>query len=267
MIEQLNQRNIEAVLDTHWLGRRIYYYPVVRSTNDLLREMAIRGEPAGTIVITDFQSRGKGRLGRRWLAPAGSSLLFSVLFRPDWPAEKANWLTMIGGLACAESISNQALLKTRLKWPNDIVVERQGRWYKLGGLLLEATMTEGRLDSTVLGIGLNVNMSEEQLPEAPTSASSLAIELGRNFSRLTLLAEILSKVEKLYEAALNGLSPHDDWDARLMTHGRVVRVTRANLERIIEGVVEGTDAWGRLQVRDNNGELHTFPAGDVTLRS
>jgi BirA family biotin operon repressor/biotin-[acetyl-CoA-carboxylase] ligase len=267
MTDQLSQPRIKNNIKAHWLGQHVIYYPVVRSTNDILKEMATRGAPAGTLVVADFQSRGKGRHGRHWEAPTGTSLLFTLLFRPNWPAEQANWLTMLAGLACLEAIANQTGLKLSLKWPNDIVCSSQDQWLKVGGLLLEGEVLDGKLDHAVLGIGLNVNMDRNQLPQTEMPASSLSLCLGQYISRLELLSEILKSLEQYYENADQGQSPHQAWNNVLMITGKKVRAAMKNDDQIIEGVAVGTDEWGSLKIRDRTGKIRIFSAGDVTLRS
>jgi BirA family biotin operon repressor/biotin-[acetyl-CoA-carboxylase] ligase len=267
MADQLSQPRVKNCVKTRWLGQHVIYYPVVRSTNEILKEMASRGAPAGTLVVAEFQNKGKGRHGRRWEAQPGTSLLFSLLFRPDWPAEQANWLTMLAGLACLEAIASQTSLKLSLKWPNDIVFPSQDQWLKVGGLLLEGGVTIGKLNHAVLGIGLNVNMEREQLPQTEMPASSLSLCLGKHVSRLELLSEILESLEKHYENADLGQSPHQAWNDSLMIIGRKVRAAMKSDGQIIEGVAVGTDEWGSLKIRDLTGEIRTLSAGEVTLRS
>ena len=100
--EEFNEAGITGALATRWLGRRFHYYDSIGSTNDILKQLAEQDEPHGTMVVADFQSQGKGRMTRRWEAPPGTSLLLSILFRPNWPAEKLNWLTMM--VASASSV-------------------------------------------------------------------------------------------------------------------------------------------------------------------
>jgi BirA family biotin operon repressor/biotin-[acetyl-CoA-carboxylase] ligase len=228
--------------------------------------MAHKGEPAGTLLLADYQSQGKGRLGRRWQAPAGSSLLLSLLFRPDWPIEQANWLTMIAGLAVVRAIEGETNLTTALKWPNDIVIVRGGQTRKVGGILLESEMSLHRLSWVVLGIGLNVNISADQLPQASTPAPSLFVELDQTIHRQQLLIRLLHELDILYSSADSGSSPQPAWNDLLVNSGKPVRVTGAGRQAPIVGMSEGTDSWGRLLVRDNEGNLVAISAGDVTLR-
>ena len=269
---ELNDINLMAGLHTNWLGRVCYYEPVVGSTNTLLKGMAwgktavFPPLPAGTIYLTDYQTHGRGRLQRQWVAPAATSLLFSLLFRPHWPPEQANWLTMMAGLAAAEAIEAATGLTVKLKWPNDVMLYQEMGWRKVGGILLEGDVGEnGRLHSVIIGLGLNINIPPDQLPPTTTPATSLLAATGQPVDRITLLTDLLQRLEQTYET---NQSPQPAWNKRLLTLGQAVRVTHTTptATQIIEGTAEATDHWGYLLVRDAAGKQHTISAGDVTLR-
>lgn len=269
MMDDLRETAVLATLSTRWLGRTYRYFAQIGSTNDALKEAAAADPllPAGTVFLTDFQSQGRGRLQRRWLAPQGSSLLLSLLFRPGWPPEQAQWLTMLASVAAAEAVEAATGLPVGVKWPNDLVTPIDGVWHKFSGLLLEGDWGEnGRFHHIILGIGINVNVLAAQLPEAATPATSLLAAAGRPFSRLDLLADFLQRLETGYEQAEKGQSPQPAWQKRLITTGQRVQVTHSGTGEQIHGLAEGCDHWGRLLVRDEAGVLHTIAAGDVTLR-
>jgi BirA family transcriptional regulator, biotin operon repressor / biotin---[acetyl-CoA-carboxylase] ligase len=258
-------------LTTRWLGRNCIYLPEVDSTNNWLKaELAQRSPvelPAGTLVITDYQSQGRGRLARRWEAPPCSSLLMTLLFRPEWPGERANWLTMMAALAAAEAMTAVTGLPIGLKWPNDLVVGSGGAWRKLGGMLLETTFSAGEvLAAACLGLGLNVNISAADLPSAVTPATSLLQETGQPVDRHRLLVTFLTRLEGYYEAADRGRSPYPGWQARLVNIGYPVQVTDFVSQQTISGLAAGVNDWGHLLVVDEHGRRHTIMAGDVTLR-
>jgi BirA family biotin operon repressor/biotin-[acetyl-CoA-carboxylase] ligase len=257
---------IQETITTQWLGKHIHYRPSLPSTNDLLKEMAADGCPAGTMVLTDFQSKGKGRLNRRWEAPPGTSLLVSLLFRPNWPAQQAHWLTMIAGLAAVSAVTQETNLVPSLKWPNDLVHQVNGEWRKFGGLLLEANFENDRLNYAVLGSGINVNIPPDALPQSATPATSLLALSGQPVDRLSLLNRYLLALERLYQAAESGQSPQPAWVAQLITLGKPVRVSGRMLDAPLEGIAQGVDEWGRLLVRDGSDRLHSLSAGDVSLR-
>jgi BirA family biotin operon repressor/biotin-[acetyl-CoA-carboxylase] ligase len=263
----LDEAEVQAALTTAWLGRNYQYLDSVGSTNDHLKA-ADADVPEGAVLLADYQTAGRGRLDRRWDAPPGAALLFSVLLRPEWPAERALWLVMLAGLAAVEAIEAVAGPPARLKWPNDVVLDQDGQWRKVGGLLVDTALdNDGRLASAVLGLGLNVNIPAAALPPAAMLPTSLMIAAGRPVARRPLLVALLESLERRYEAARRGESPLPEWKARLVTLGQAVTVSAAGGGELLPGVAEDTDEWGRLLVRDETGRLHTVAAGDVTLRS
>lgn len=261
---ELSAGNIEAALRTRWLGRRCYSLQETTSTNTVLAALAEAGVPDGTLVLAEFQSAGRGRQGRRWVAPPGSSLLVSLLFRPGWPAAQAAWLTMLAGLASVQAVGKETGLQAALKWPNDVMVRVESQWRKVGGILLETVFSGETIRQAILGIGLNVNVEQAHLPETPVPATSLLVAGGRPVARLPLLSTLLLRLEEGYEAAAEGRSPQPAWDGLLMTRGRPVVVRGEGVR--LEGIATGTDEWGRLLVRDATGAIHAISAGDVTLR-
>lgn len=266
--DDLSEDNVRRALTTHWLGRPYLYRAALPSTNERLRELA--ADPAtatGAVLLADYQSSGRGRMGRRWDAPPGTSLLFSALLRPNWPAQQAAWLTMLAGLAVAEAVESATDLAVLLKWPNDVVIELRGQWHKTCGLLLDVALSpDGRVESAILGVGLNVNIPAGALPEAVTPATSLLAATRRPIARRPLLVDLLQRLERHYEIALAGRSPAAAWAERLVTLGRDVQVSGGGTAAALTGVAESVDEWGRLLVRDEAGALHAVAAGDVTLR-
>ena len=256
---------VEAALTTTWLGRPVTYLPEMESTNDLLHALAEDGAAAGSLVITDLQTMGKGRLGRRWEAPRGSSLLFSLLFRPEWPVEQAGRLTMLAGLAAVEAVRAQTGLQVALKWPNDLVYGPPGQLRKLSGMLLEARLDGPRLAYVIVGMGINVNIAAADLPTGHTPAGSLLSESGALVDRLALLAALLAVFERRYDALAAGVLPHEAWTALMVQRDRPVIVTHADGSRLL-GTAVGVTPAGQLQVRAEDGQVHTISAGDVTLR-
>lgn len=270
-MDSLTATAVSQSLSTRWLGRVCYVFPELASTNDWLKEMVHQGTPddppAGLVLLTEFQRQGRGRLDRRWEAPAGSSLLLSMLFRPEWPAERANWLTMLVSSAAAEAVAQQTGLDVRLKWPNDIMVQQHGAWHKLSGILQEGGFgANGRLQWAVVGIGINVNIPPANLPIGSTPATSLLAATGQPVARLPLLVNFLQRVEDFYDAVGNGRSPQPRWQEKLITLGQPVQVTQPQTGQSFVGIAEATNAAGHLLVRDEAGQRHTIAAADVTLR-
>jgi BirA family biotin operon repressor/biotin-[acetyl-CoA-carboxylase] ligase len=171
---------------------------------------------------------------------------------------------MIAGLAAVQAVREETGLQAALKWPNDVMVLVERRWHKVGGILVETAFAGERIDCAILGLGLNVNVEREQLPEAEVPATSLFIAGGQRVARLPLLATLLVRLEEAYESAAAGRSPQPAWDALLVTRGQPIRVRGEGFE--LAGIATGTDEWGRLLVRDALGAVHAVTAADVTLR-
>ncbi|HEV8097718.1 MAG TPA: biotin--[acetyl-CoA-carboxylase] ligase [Gaiellaceae bacterium] len=168
-------------------GRPYEYVAWTPSTQLLLPPEA----PEGALVAAGEQTEGRGRLGRRWLAPAGTSLLCSLQLRPTLPTERLPELTGVAARACAEAIAALTGLDPQLKFPNDVLVGER----KVAGVLAEA-----REERVVLGIGVNVNVAADQLPqEVDRPATSLLVETGRELDRAELLAELLDCFERRYD--------------------------------------------------------------------
>ena len=269
-MSDLSRASIQQGLATTWLGREVYREALTDSTNDLARSLARSGAVEGTLVIADEQSAGRGRLGRQWWAPPGSSLLLSVVLRPPLAVRQTVWLTMIAGLACAEAVESCTGLRPSLKWPNDVLL--RGR--KLAGILTELETAADHLVFAVVGMGINVNVDfrHEAAPaQLRDSAVGLSQALGRPVDRLSLLHELSMRLEQRYEAILSGRSPQAEWSERLITLGKRVRVTTssggAHEDRggELDGWAVGVDANGSLLLRLPDGRVQPILAGDVTL--
>jgi BirA family biotin operon repressor/biotin-[acetyl-CoA-carboxylase] ligase len=225
---------------------RVEWFATLDSTNQRALDAARNGAADGLVVVADAQTAGRGRLGRTWQAPPGSSLLVSVLLRP---ADAPGRTVMAAGVALAEAVERVAGIEAGLKWPNDLVVEDR----KLAGLLAEA---DG--DALVVGAGCNVNW--DSFPaELETTATACNLEAGRPVDRDALLDAFLDR----FAAALaSGDALVDAYRDRLATIGRAVRV-----EHLRDGVVVGTAVGvtddGALIVRDDTGTEHTVVAADV----
>ncbi|MDX6512843.1 MAG: BirA family transcriptional regulator [Gaiellaceae bacterium] len=189
MVDSLAPDTVLPLL-TGRFGREVYRYEErCASTQRLLRE----DDPEGAVAATEEQTEGRGRLGRSWVAPAGSSVLFSVLLRPAVPPDRLPELSLVAGRALAAALAAQTGLAAEVKFPNDVLVERR----KVAGILAEASA--GRV---VLGIGVNVSQRAEELPERPQfPATSLALE-GATVERPRLLAALLERLELEYDTWL-----------------------------------------------------------------
>lgn len=261
-----NDDLLDSALETSWLGKNWHFFEEVDSTNGWL--ILHQTELAhGAVATADCQTAGKGRQGRTWVTPRGMAVAVSILLKPNWPAARATWLTMMAGVAAVRAIRQHTAVPAALKWPNDVIVPAaEGGWRKLGGILLEGNVLAERLESAVLGLGLNVNIPQKDLPIVMPPATSLLVESGVVVPRRPLLHTFLQELERLYEAATAGHSPHAAWRAMLQMLGQQVVIHTAAGELVAQGVAEDVNAEGQLLVREDNGRLYTIPAGDVSLR-
>ena len=191
MTDSLSPQAVEPRLRGRF-GRPYEYVASTASTQLLLPPEA----PEGALVAADEQTAGRGRLGRRWLAPAGTSLLCSLQLRPAIASERLPELTGVAANACAEAVAALTGLEPELKFPNDVLV---------GGRKLAGVLAEAREKRVVLGIGVNVNVTAEELPqEVDRPATSLLVETGCELDRADLLAELLERLERRYDTWLSG---------------------------------------------------------------
>lgn len=257
----LNAERVMAGLGTEIVGQQILCYPSVGSTNVIAKTMAAKETDEGLVILADEQTAGRGRHERRWEAPAGSSILMSVLFRPDLPADDINLVTVVVALAALDGIREVTDLEAALKWPNDILIDDR----KAGGVLTESSFVGDRLDYVVVGLGLNVNFDPADYPEIPLAASSLMVVLGKPVDRSALVRAILTAADRRYQGVKAGHAPFEEWSQHLATIGQRVRVVLPG--ETVEGVAEAVSRRGTLRVRQDDGMLSEVAVGDVvTLR-
>lgn len=249
----LSADSIARDLGTTIVGRQVTHKPVVASTMDEARRMAATGAPEGTVVVADAQTAGRGRFRRRWVTPPRVSIAVSIVFRPS--AGHTSVLSQMGALAAAQAIEAVTELDIALKWPNDLMIN--GR--KVGGVLVESD----DVGIAILGIGINVNLDPASHAET-AAATSLALELGMEVSRLALLRRLLQELDRLYLEVRGGGDLRTAWVDRLETLGQMIRVqTPSGIE---EGLAAAVDSDGALLLRRRDGSQVRLFAGDVTTQ-
>lgn len=255
------------------IGRRIERHGQVGSTNDLARARARADEPEGLVIIAEEQVIGRGRLGRGWAAPPGSSLLSSTLLRPTWlPPDAAFTLTMLAGVALCEATEQAAPpLRAALKWPNDLLLPASpmpaAPLRKAAGILSELVLVDGQITYVILGIGVNVTWSPTGIVDCrdlALSATSVSAAAGRLIERDALLAALLARLDTRYHELRLGrrAALFDAWRARLTTLGQ--HVTVATSGGPINGLAEDVTPDGALRLRGHDGIITTITAGDVS---
>lgn len=258
---------IASRLQTTWAGRNLHFFASTGSTNPDAKHFAEEGEPHGTIVVADRQTAGRGRRGRSWASPAGTSIYFTIVVRPQFAPDKASMITLVTALSVAQAIEEVTGLPAEIKWPNDIVVHRK----KVCGILTEMSMTPemDEIQFVVAGVGVNTNHdSPEDFPEEiRETATSLKIESGRQIDRAGLLERILARFEENYDTFvrigdLSGL--REAYQAHLINMDAQVLVLDPAGE--YTGIARGISKTGELIVERDNGEQVLVYAGEVSVR-
>lgn len=258
----MTREELESLMETRWAGSRIYYYPETDSTNIRIRQLADEGEPHGTLAVADMQTAGRGRRGRIWESPGGSSIYMSILLRPDLMPASAPSLTLVMACSVAEGIMDCEDVEVQIKWPNDVIIN--GR--KLAGILTEMSTQVDYIDHVIIGVGINVNMAE--FPDSiRETASSLRIETGHKVRRAKLIAAVMKRFEADYElfmqtGNLSGLM--EKYSSMLVNRDRDVRIQGAKETYTAHAL--GIDLNGELIVRREDGTEEKICSGEVSVR-
>jgi BirA family biotin operon repressor/biotin-[acetyl-CoA-carboxylase] ligase len=247
---------------TRVIGREIKVFRETTSTNDVAARLAQGNAAEGTVVFAESQSKGRGRMGREWLSPAGKGLWFTVLLRPNIPPHRATYVTLAAATALTRAITSQTGIVPEIKWPNDIMI--RGR--KLCGILTEMSAEMDCLKEVLLGVGMDVNLEASDFPaHLRKIATSLQIETGQPVNRAELAVAILCELDRDYELVKNGQFEEiaEQWREHCSTLGRQVAIRVGN--RVIRGCAESLDDDGALLVRGTHGHLERIVGGDVTV--
>ncbi|MGH7978079.1 MAG: biotin--[acetyl-CoA-carboxylase] ligase [Limisphaerales bacterium] len=244
------------------IGREIHVFEQTTSTNDVVEKLARDGVGEGVVVFAESQTRGRGRLGRKWASPARKGLWFSILLRPRLRPQEATQLTVASSTALRRAIYSQTHLPIEIKWPNDILIGGK----KVGGILTEMSAELDRVRHVILGIGIDVNQEAHEFPtEIRKIATSLKIERGEALSRGALASAVLRELDTDYSRISAGRFSDvaAEWMDHCATIGRNVTVQIG--DRKIGGRAESLDDDGALILRGEHGRLQRITGGDVRV--
>ncbi len=244
------------------IGRDIRVFQETNSTNDVVEKLARDGVKEGVVVFAESQTKGRGRLGRKWLSPPRKGLWFSVLLRPDFQPQETTQLTVVSATALRRAIKTVCGLAAEIKWPNDLLIGGK----KVAGILTEMSAEVDRVRHVILGIGVDVNQTAAEFPvELRKLATSLRLEAGAEISRAELATEILRELDFDYARVNAGTFSvvADEWEAACVTIGKNVTVHVG--DRKFRGHAESLDDDGALLVRTEYGHLERILGGDVML--
>ena len=255
-----NETTIADQIHTKWAGKTVHFARETDSTNLWIKRLAKEGASEGTLALAEFQSAGRGRLGRSWEVPEGTSVMMSILLRPKFEPQYAPTLTLVMGMAVAKAVKNLGF-DVSIKWPNDVVVSHK----KICGILTEMGVRDGKIDYAVIGVGINVNIREFP-EEMADKATSLYLEGGREFDRSQIPGLVMEAFEKYYEkfaatCDLSGLK--EEYESILANYNQPVRVLA---KEPYEGVARGITDGGELLVEKTDGTIVAVSAGEVSVR-
>ena len=255
-----NETTIADQIHTKWAGKTVHFARETDSTNLWIKRLAKEGASEGTLALAEFQSAGRGRLGRSWEVPEGTSVMMSILLRPKFEPQYAPTLTLVMGMAVAKAVKNLGF-DVSIKWPNDVVVSHK----KICGILTEMGVRDGKIDYAVIGVGINVNIKEFP-EEMADKATSLYLESGKEFDRSQIPGLVMEAFEEYYEkfaatCDLSGLK--EEYESILANYNQPVRVLA---KEPYEGVARGITDGGELLVEKNDGTIVAVSAGEVSVR-
>ena len=255
-----NETTIADQIHTKWAGKTVHFARETDSTNLWIKRLAKEGASEGTLALAEFQSAGRGRLGRSWEVPEGTSVMMSILLRPKFEPQYAPTLTLVMGMAVAKAVKNLGF-DVSIKWPNDVVVSHK----KICGILTEMGVRAGKIDYAVIGVGINVNIREFP-EEMADKATSLYLESGREFDRSQIPGLVMEAFEEYYEkfaatCDLSGLK--EEYESILANYNQPVRVLA---KEPYEGVARGITDGGELLVEKTDGTIVAVSAGEVSVR-
>lgn len=251
--------NFDIRLNTDFIGRNFIYIEEIDSTNTFLLDRKNAVNVSGTVVLAEKQTKGRGRKDRVWYSSKEQNLTFSILLLKEYKLfHHLNLINFSASLSVASSIENLYQLKTELKWPNDVLINKK----KTCGILLESSSQGSKMDRVVVGIGVNVNQSmfQGQFNYPPTS---IRIELGKEVEREKLLAEILNNFEFYLSKILD--EPKyitREWKEKCKMLGEKVYIKEGEIVK--NGIFEDIDKEGFLLLRTKEG-IEKITIGDVSL--
>ena len=262
--EPLSIEAIRRGLRATVVGRPLYLFGEVESTNTALRDLARAGADEGTVVLAEAQRHGRGRLGQEWFSPAGVNLYASVLFRERIAPREAGPFSLIAGLALADAVKALGVYPA-IKWPNDVLVDGK----KVGGSLAECVIRDETVDFLVLGVGVNLNVQpgslRHALGEAAAAATSLSTAIGHEIDRNAFAASYLNHLDEwaLQYRKSGGVSVLDAWRDRDILTGRRVAVRGADAG--YDARVLGVNEDAQLVVQDSLGGRHVILTEEIRV--
>jgi len=258
----LTYEEVKKYLDTDFIGRNIYYFDSINSTNKKAKEIAF-GEKEGTVLVAEEQANGKGRLGRQWISPKGKGIWMSIVLKPKVDPMTVAKITLLGAAAVHKALINMGI-KSEIKWPNDILIDGK----KVCGILTEMSAELNMINYVIMGIGINVNLDEDDIPEdLKDKATSIKIKKGEIIDRKQLLATVLNEFEKFYIDFINNnivskaINICKENSALIGKEIKVIRGEEIRLGRALD-----INEEGELVVEFKEGDIENIYSGEISIR-
>lgn len=257
----LTEMEISEYLFTKKMGKNIIYFLEVESTNDEMKKNL--QEEEGTILVTENQILGKGRLGREWFSSDKKGIYFSLLLKPKIDPLEAIKITQIAASSLVEVLRKNNV-EAYIKWPNDIILNNK----KVAGILVEMTTEIMKIENIILGVGINVNTLSEDIPESlKEKATSLLIETGLKWNRKKLIGEFITEFEKEYFSCIENKN-----DKEIVSNckkysniiGKKIKIIRGDISREVD--VIDINSEGFLLVKNEMGEEEEILSGEISIR-
>ena len=256
--DDISTDRLKGGLDTKWLGKEIVYFPELDTTQRIAHELARNGSPHGTIVITDEQKKGKGRLGRTWYSEKGKGIWMSIIIRPEFSFQQAPQITLLTSVILAKTLRKLYEKPFEIKWPNDLYIDGK----KLSGILTEIHGEQDQIHYLIIGVGINTHASDfpEELEKKATSIQEL---MGQAPKRMTILHHFFREFEQSYARFIDeGFQPFfEEYNQLLFGKGKAITVQQWNQQ--VEGEILGIDPNGYLLLQNENEEEIKVVSGDI----
>lgn len=264
MPDKISANEIQLGLETETLGRVIYDYESVKSTQTIAQQLAAEGAVEGTIVVSEEQVGGRGRMARVWHSPKQTGIWMSLILRPKIPMQQTPQLTLLAAVAIVQAIEEVTGLSPAIKWPNDILINGK----KVVGILTELQAEADQVHSVIIGMGINVNQDKEHFPEhLQAIATSLKIEKGEHIVRAKIIQKVLYHFEKLYRQYLvHGFKPIKLlWESYSISLNK--NITARTLAGTIHGRAIGISDEGVLLLETDEGKVEYIYSADIDIKN
>ncbi|MCD7782275.1 MAG: biotin--[acetyl-CoA-carboxylase] ligase [Methanosphaera sp.] len=252
---------IKKNLKSEYVGHNIHFYDELESTNDTAKEFVKEGAKEGTIVIATKQTAGRTRKYDDWVSPEGG-IYITIILRPDISLIQASKLTIVTGVAIAKTLHDSFGINVGIKWPNDLLIGNK----KICGILTEAVTDYDKLDAVLVGVGIDVNIDKEDIPDSIKDiATSVKEELNREYNRAEIVRVFFKEFEDLYEKFKNGEFKYivSEWRRLSATTGNRIKVYKNGKAKYADAV--GIDNKGALIIETDDGKLEKVTSGEVIL--